>query len=90
MKYSTLPAIIFILIAPFSSVNQASENFSYPLVQFAQNTNQDLNSAIKSIKQKTGGRILSSKKIIKNGHKIFKIKVLLPSGKVQIFTITAQ
>lgn len=90
MKYSILPAIIFILIAPFGLTNQASENVSYPLIQFAQNTNQNLNSAIKSIKQKTGGRILSSKTIIRNGHKIFKIKVLLPSGKVQTFTITEQ
>ena len=90
MKYSILPAIIFIITAPFGLANQASENHSYPLVQFAQNTNQDLNSAIKSIKQKTGGRILSSKTLRRNGHKIFKIKVLLPSGKVQTFTITEQ
>ena len=89
MKYLILPAIIFILIAPFGLVNQAAENISYPLVQLAQNTNQGLNSAIKSIKEKTGGRILSSKTVKKNGHKSFKIKVLLPSGKVQTFTITA-
>ena len=90
MKFTILPAIIFILIAPFGLVIQAAENFSYPLVQLAQNTNQNLNAAIKSIKQKTKGRILSSKRVEKNGQIFFKIKVLLPSGKVQVFTIKAR
>jgi uncharacterized membrane protein YkoI len=90
MKYSILSATIFILIALFSAVSHASPLLSSSYIQFAQNNNQGLNRAVKSIKQKTGGRILSAKTVKKNGQRIYKIKVLLPSGKVQTFRITAQ
>lgn len=65
MKYSTLPVIIFIIIAPFSSISQSAEGLSYPYIQLAQNTDPELNNAIRSIKQETGGRILSSKTVKK-------------------------
>jgi len=56
----------------------------------AQNKNQSLNSAVRSVKKRTGGRILSAKTIVRNGQRFHKIKVLLPSGKVQTFKIKAQ
>ncbi len=90
MKFSILPATIFILISLFSAISQASPLLSSGYIQFAQNNNQGLNRAVKSIKKKTGGRILSAKTVTKNGQQIYKIKVLLPSGKVQTFRITAQ
>lgn len=90
MKYSILPAIIFVLMMLFSTISQASPYFSPNYIQFAKNNNQNLNRAVKSIKEKTGGRILSAKTVKKNGQKIHKIKVLLPSGKVQTFRVTAQ
>lgn len=74
----------------FSTISQASPYFSPNYIQFAKNNNQNLNRAVKSIKEKTGGRILSAKTVKKNGQKIHKIKVLLPSGKVQTFRVTAQ
>ena len=90
MKYSILPATILILMALFSTVSQASLLISSGYIQFAQNNNQGLNRAVKSIREKTGGRILSAKTVTKNGQQIYKIKVLLPSGKVQTFRITVQ
>ena len=77
-------------MSAFVSVGQASERLSPSYIQFAQSTNQALNDATNAIKQKTGGRILSSKIVKKNGHNSFKIKVLLPSGKVKVFNISAQ
>jgi len=73
-----------------STISQASPFLSTNYIQFAKNNNQNLNRAVKSIKEKTGGRILSAKTVKKNGQQIHKIKVLLPSGKVQTFRVTAQ
>lgn len=73
-----------------SPISQASPFLSTNYIQLAKNNNQNLNRAVKSIKEKTGGRILSAKTVKKNGQQIHKIKVLLPSGKVQTFRVTAQ
>ena len=72
-----------------SPMSQANPQLSSTYIQLAQN-NQSLDTAVQSIKQKTGGRILSAKTVTKNGQRVHKIKVLLPSGKVQVFKITAQ
>ena len=77
--------MIFILMAPLSSPSYAQSH-----ILFAQNGSQTLNEATQSIKQKTGGRILSAKTVKSNGQIIYKIKVLLPSGKVQTFKVPAQ
>ena len=94
MNYTTLPAILFIFIGLLSSISQASSQanslISSPTIQLAQNNNQSLNNAVRSVKQQTGGRILSAKTVIKKGQRVHKIKVLLPSGKIQTFTINAQ
>ena len=94
MKQSILPMIIFVFLAPLSSVSYANTQTSPLLfssyIQLAQSGNQNLDSAVQSIKQKTGGRILSAKTTTKNGQRIHKIKVLLPSGKVQTFKVSAQ
>ena len=93
MKQPILTVIIFILFASLSSLSYASTASTPRLfssyIQLAQN-NQSLDAAVQSIKQKTGGRILSTKTISKNGSRVYKIKVLLPSGKVQTFTVSAQ
>lgn len=51
---------------------------------------QSLSEAADSVKQRTGGRILSTKTTQSGGQRVYKIKVLLPSGKVQTFTVNAQ
>jgi len=91
MKYTILPALFFLLFGFHTSVTQASSlvsSSSYILL--AENSHKSLDSAVNSVKQKTGGRILSAKTSQKNGRRVYKIKVLLPSGKVQTFTINAE
>lgn len=88
MKKSILPLLLFIFIGLVSPVTQAN-SLSSSFIQLAQN-DQSLNNAVQSVKQKTGGRILSTKTVSKNGQRIHKIKVLLPSGKVRVFSVTAQ
>lgn len=87
MKYSLLPAI-FIVVAFIAPPGQASAQPSPGYIQLAKN-GQSLDSAVQSIKQKTGGRILSTKTVKRNGKRVYKIKVLLPSGKVQVFHVNA-
>lgn len=96
MKYSISSTLLFIsltlfslLALLFSPISQASSQVSSPYIQLAQ-ASQSLDSAVQSIKQKTGGRILSAKTVHKNGQRVHKIKVLLPSGKVQVFRVNAQ
>ena len=89
MKYSLLPALLFIAVAFFSPLSQASAQPSHRYIQLAQ-SGQSLDNAVQSIKQKTGGRILSTKTVNKNGQRVHKIKVLLPSGKVQVFRVNAK
>lgn len=90
MKVTILPALFFILVALFASATQAGSFNSYSKILLAQNNNQSLDQAVNSIKQQTGGRILSAKTVHKNGRRVYKIKVLLPSGKVQTFNVNAE
>ena len=90
MKHTILPALFFILVAFVSSAAQAETFNSYPKILIAQNNTQSLDQAVNSIKQRTGGRILSAKTTQKNGRRVYKIKVLLPSGKVQTFKVKAK
>lgn len=88
MKYSLLPALFIIITAFISPLSQASAQATHGYMQLAQ-SEQSLDNAVQSVKQKTGGRILSTKTVNKNGKRVHKIKVLLPSGKVQVFHVNA-
>ena len=72
-----------------SPATQASLLQASATIQLA-NNNEGLDNAVQTIKEKTGGRILSAKTVNKNGSRVYKIKVLLPSGKVQTFKVSAQ
>ena len=88
MKYSILSFMLIMFIALMSPMSQANP-LSSSYIQLAQ-SNQSLNDAAQSIKQQTGGRILSTKTVNKNGQRVHKIKVLLPSGKIRVFSVNAQ
>ena len=93
MKNTLLPTTLFIILGLLSSIpslSHASSAMSYPVIQLAQADDKKLNAAVQSIKQETGGRILSTKTINKNDQRVYKIKVLLPSGRVKTFTVKAQ
>ena len=93
MKYTFLPIVLFLvvgLLGSISSVSHASSAITFSKFQLAQAQDKNLSSAVQSIKQRTGGRILSTKTVNKKGQPFYKIKVLLPSGRVQTFTVKAQ
>ena len=87
MKYSLIFTLLTISIGLVSPVQASSEKTFQPyLLAWA---GQSLDSAVQSVKEKTGGRILSTKTVNANGKRVHKIKVLLPSGQVQVFHIDA-
>lgn len=90
MKTTLLPVALIIFAGLLNSTIQASPSISSPFMQVAQNNQQSLDAAAQSIKQQTGGRILSAKTVEINGQRIHKIKVLLPSGKVRVFKVNAK
>ena len=79
----TLLFILFVAITP--QYIQAQPGHIY--LQLAANSSKNLDAAVQRIKKQTGGRILSAKTVTRNGQTIHHIKVLLPSGKVQIFKV---
>lgn len=81
--------MIFALTVFLSPLSQAARLPSSLYIQLANNS-EDLDSAVQRIKQKTGGRILSTKTVTINDRRVYKIKVLLPSGKVKTFSVSAQ
>ncbi len=88
MRYTILFTLFFISIGLVTTTGNAEPTTNSPYLLLAQNS-QNLNAAIHTIKQRTKGRILSAKTINKKGKRIHKIKVLLPSGKVQTFKVKA-
>lgn len=89
MKFNSLAALISIIIVFSVPVNKAVSIPSTSFLLIAQ-ADKKLNKAIQSIKEKHGGRIISTKTVTINGQRIYKIKMLLPSGKVRTFKVSAQ
>ena len=78
------------LLSFTSTTSHASSIISFPTIHLAQAAGKSLSATAQSIKKRTGGRILSTKTIKKNGQHVYKVKVLLPSGRVKTFTVKAQ
>jgi hypothetical protein len=66
---------------------QASTDF-HPLLVAANAIS--LNTAVKQVKQQTGGRVLTAETVTRKGHKVHRIKVLLPDGTVKVMYINTE
>ncbi len=49
-----------------------------------------LNEAVQQVRQETGGRVLSADESSQDGRRVYRIKVLTPSGHVRVYVIDAQ
>jgi hypothetical protein len=84
-------SIILLTLVTTTTPLQAKATQQIPaFLQLAQNEQHSLDAAVKRVKKKTGGRILSAKTVNKKGKSIHHIKVLLPSGKVRVYKVNAQ
>jgi len=90
MRRFILP--ILVLIFGFTSLPSQANSGHDPFASFqiSKNNGQSLEAAVRKIKKRTGGRILSARTISQKGHVFHKIKVLMPSGKVRIFKVNAR
>lgn len=58
-------------------------------VMLASSDGVTLEQATDKVRRETGGRILSASESRRDGRKIYRIKVLLPSGHVRVVTVNA-
>lgn len=49
-----------------------------------------LSEAVQQVRQETGGRVLSADESSQDGRRVYRIKVLTPSGHVRVYVIDAQ
>ncbi len=49
-----------------------------------------LDEAVRQVKRRTGGRILTAETVVRNGRRVHRIKVLMPNGHVKIKYIDAE
>ena len=88
MKYLFLiPSLVLLISGSHASPLIAAKQV--PATMLLAEAGTSLKQAIRSLKQKTGGRILSARTVSEKGKRIHKIKVLLPSGKVRVFKVSA-
>ena len=91
MKNTFLPIALFLSLGLLlNPASHADPSKILSNIQLAQAKSKSISAAAQSIKQRTGGRILSTKTVNKNGQRVYKIKVLLPSGRVKTFKVNAQ
>lgn len=61
----------------------------YPML-IAANATITLETAVKQVKEQTGGRILTAETVIRDDRRVHRIKVLLPDGTVKVMLISAE
>jgi uncharacterized membrane protein YkoI len=88
------PALAILLAALFfgTAPVQARENFAAPSDRARHETRAgvSLDQAVRQVRAQTGGRVLSAETINRGGRAMHRIKVLLPSGHVQIVHVDAE
>jgi uncharacterized membrane protein YkoI len=61
-----------------------------PFLQVAQNDGMSLSQAIESVRQRTGGKVLSAETRVQGGREVHHIKVLTKDGKVKTHKVNGR
>ena len=61
-----------------------------PILQVAQNDGMSLSQAIESVRQRTGGKVLSAETRVQGGREVHHIKVLTKDGKVKTHKVNGR
>ncbi len=77
------------LLQPALSSANSLFNLNLDPILLAKSDSLTLEQAAAKVRRQTGGRILSAKESHRGGRKIYRIKVLLPSGNVRVVTVNA-
>ncbi len=89
MSRALLPATLLLLLcaAPAPAMPPAGGGL---LTVAARERAETLDEAVARIRRETGGRILRAETVTRNGERVHRIKVLLPDGRVKIYTVKAK
>lgn len=87
--------IVFVSLLSLAATGLASVAVAGPhALQVARRNSGDagisLNEAVQQVRQETGGRVLSADESSQGGRRVYRIKVLTPSGHVRVYVIDAQ
>jgi uncharacterized membrane protein YkoI len=61
-----------------------------PVLQVAQQNGMSLSEAIESVRQRTGGRVVSAETKVQGGREVHYIKVLTKDGKVRTHKVNGR
>ena len=88
-RFSLSSTLVVILTTALLSIPGAGRYTGLPSLISIVQADISLAQAVDLVKQKSEGRILSSRKLNAAGGKIYLIKVLLPSGQVTTYRVSA-
>jgi hypothetical protein len=93
MNNSRWRIILFALLLPLAL--PAGARPAVPLakpshLQLAARATLSLDEAVRQVKHRTGGRILTAETVVRKGRRVHRIKVLMPNGHVKVKYIDAE
>lgn len=88
LRHYLLPLLAIFLAYPALSPAESLFTTNFQSIVLAK-SGLTLEQAAARVKHQTGGRILSASESRKGGRKVYRIKVLLPSGNVRVVTVNA-
>ncbi|MEE8482479.1 MAG: hypothetical protein V3S12_03920 [Acidiferrobacterales bacterium] len=82
---------LIVIITTLLPIPATAEYFiaQRPPLVLAKSSGMSLEQAAAKVRRQTGGRILSASVSRRGNQKIYRIKVLLPSGNIRVITINA-
>jgi uncharacterized membrane protein YkoI len=87
--------VLFVSLSSLAATGLASAAVADPhAIQVARRNGGDtgisLNEAVRQVRRESGGRVLSADESSQGGRRVYRIKVLTPSGHVRVYVIDAQ
>jgi len=92
MRIQTILAAVLTLLISGTGASWARDNLIAPPDRMHRESRArvSLDQAVQQVRARTGGRILSAETVSQGGRAVHRIKVLLPSGHVQIVHVDAE
>ncbi len=88
-RHDFIALLAFLLLLPALSSASTLLTTKVDTILLAKSGGITLEQAAARVRSQTGGRILSATEIRRDGRKVYRIKVLLPSGHVRVVTVNA-
>lgn len=87
MKTAVLMLLCLLPLTAFCGGRAEGSRMSTPFRWLAQ---VDSNGAARAVERATGGRVLSVNREDSNGRVVYRVKVLLPGGRIRVVTVDGE